>query len=88
MATICKNCAAQIIFDPKTQKVVCHTCGSSWDPQTVDVHEEFPDLQDFNEENEDADEIYKHFMACLAAGRSLSTDPKPPPIVSTAEIRV
>ncbi len=64
LATVCKNCAAQIIFDPKTQKVVCHTCGSSWDPQTVDVHEEFPDLQDFNEENEDADEIYKHFMAC------------------------
>ena len=45
MATVCKNCASQITFDPKTQKVVCHTCGSSWDPQTVDVHEEFPDLR-------------------------------------------
>ena len=64
MATLCKNCASPIVFDPKTQMVVCHSCGGSWDPQTVDVHEELPELMDSDEDTRNKDDIYKHFMAC------------------------
>ena len=64
MSTLCKNCAAPIVFDPKSQRVVCHSCDSSFDPQTVDVHEEFPDLQKVDEDKAHPDDLYKQFMAC------------------------
>ena len=62
MATLCKNCAAPLVFDPKTQKVVCHSCGTSFDPQTIDVHEEYPELSDVDQETKNT---YIHnYMAC------------------------
>ena len=36
MATLCKNCASPLTFDPVTQKVVCHTCGGAWDAEEVE----------------------------------------------------
>ncbi|MBO4688276.1 MAG: hypothetical protein J5636_07155 [Clostridiales bacterium] len=39
MATLCKNCAAPLVFDPLTQKVVCRSCGSSWDAEEVESRE-------------------------------------------------
>lgn len=62
MATLCKNCAAPIVFDPKTQKVVCHMCGGSWDPQKIDVHEEYPVLSDPDQKPEDPTTV--NYMAC------------------------
>ncbi len=39
MATLCKNCAAPLLFDPATQKVVCPACGSSWLAEEVESEE-------------------------------------------------
>lgn len=39
MATLCKNCATPLVFDPTTQKVVCPTCGSSWYAEEVESEE-------------------------------------------------
>ena len=39
MATLCKNCAAPLVFDPATQRVVCHSCGSSWTAEEVESSE-------------------------------------------------
>ena len=36
MATLCKNCGAPVVFDPVTQKVVCQTCGSSWEAEEIE----------------------------------------------------
>ena len=36
MATLCKNCAAPLVFDPATQRVVCRSCGSSWTAEEVE----------------------------------------------------
>lgn len=36
MATLCKNCAAPLVFDPLTQRVVCRSCGSSWTAEEVE----------------------------------------------------
>lgn len=36
MATLCKNCATPLVFDPNTQRVVCHTCGGSWTAEEVE----------------------------------------------------
>lgn len=39
MATLCKNCATPLVFDPLSQKVVCPTCGSSWYAEEVESEE-------------------------------------------------
>ena len=39
MATLCKNCATPLVFDPKTQKVVCPACGGAWDAEEVESTE-------------------------------------------------
>jgi len=62
MATICKNCASAIVFDPKTQKVVCHSCGSSWDPKTIEVNEEYPEMLEPDQETRN--EYTMNYMAC------------------------
>ena len=36
MATLCKNCAHALIFDPTTQKLVCNACGSSFAPEEIE----------------------------------------------------
>ena len=36
MATLCKNCGAPVVFDPVTQKVVCQTCGGSWEAEDIE----------------------------------------------------
>lgn len=38
MATVCKNCGAPVVFDPKIQKVVCNTCGSSWNAEDIEAY--------------------------------------------------
>ena len=39
MATLCKNCATPLIFDPAKQKVVCPSCGGAWDAEEVESNE-------------------------------------------------
>ena len=39
MATICRNCGYQLVFDPKTQKLECEACGSSFDATEVEAGE-------------------------------------------------
>ena len=36
MATLCKNCGSPVVFDPAKQKVVCQTCGASWDADEIE----------------------------------------------------
>ena len=36
MATLCKNCGAPVVFDPRTQKVLCRTCGSAWNAEDIE----------------------------------------------------
>jgi len=38
MATICRNCATPLVFDPGSQKVVCPTCGGSWNAEEVEAY--------------------------------------------------
>ena len=37
MITRCKNCAAKLVFDPKTQKLTCDKCGSQFKPEDFSV---------------------------------------------------
>ena len=39
MATLCKNCATPLVFDPTKQKVVCPSCGGAWDAEEVESTE-------------------------------------------------
>jgi DNA-directed RNA polymerase subunit RPC12/RpoP len=39
MATLCKNCATPLLFDPTKQKVVCPACGGAWDAEEVESTE-------------------------------------------------
>ena len=39
MATLCKNCATPLLFDPTKQKVVCPNCGGAWDAEEVESTE-------------------------------------------------
>ncbi|HBY32225.1 MAG TPA: hypothetical protein DEG74_00455 [Clostridiales bacterium] len=39
MATLCKNCATPLVFDPVKQKVVCPSCGGAWDAEEVESSE-------------------------------------------------
>ena len=36
MATLCKNCAHALVFDPRTQKLVCNSCGSTFAPEEIE----------------------------------------------------
>ncbi|MCR5615687.1 MAG: hypothetical protein K6F45_05930 [Saccharofermentans sp.] len=36
MATLCKNCAHALVFDPVSQKLVCDACGSSFKPEEIE----------------------------------------------------
>ena len=36
MATLCKNCAHALVFDPQTQKLECSYCGSRFKPEDVE----------------------------------------------------
>lgn len=42
MITQCKNCAGQLVFDPKNQMLVCDHCGSEFRPEEFDVSEKTP----------------------------------------------
>ena len=55
MATLCKNCAAPLVFDPATQRVVCRSCGSSFTAEEVES-----EAKAFDEDKRavDAAEIY------------------------------
>ena len=37
MATLCKNCAYGLVFDPASQRMVCEACGSSFLPEEVEA---------------------------------------------------
>ena len=36
MATLCKNCSHALVFDPRTQLLVCSSCGSSFKPEEIE----------------------------------------------------
>ena len=65
MATLCKNCAHALVFDPRTQLMVCSSCGSEFKPEEVES-EAKPYREDL--EAEDASEVYNSkeakFMDC------------------------
>ena len=42
MITQCKNCAGQLVFDPKKQMLVCDHCGSEFKPEEFDASEKEP----------------------------------------------
>ncbi len=76
MATLCKNCAAPLVFDPATQRVVCRSCGSSFtaeevesvakafaeDKHAVDANEVYG-IKD-EEDDLSFDEIKEEFIDC------------------------
>ena len=37
MATLCKNCGGAVVFDPKTQKMVCEFCGGMFLPEEIEA---------------------------------------------------
>lgn len=39
MATLCRNCATPLLFDPNSQRVVCRSCGSFWTAEEVESTE-------------------------------------------------
>lgn len=65
MITQCKNCAGQLVFDPKKQKLVCDHCGSEFKPEEFDVSEKIPLWE---QKAESMNDIYgtdsKEFMDC------------------------
>ena len=38
MATLCKNCGSNLEFNPKTKRVVCRFCGSSFQAEDVETY--------------------------------------------------
>ena len=46
MANTCKNCGASIIFHPAIQKVLCQSCGSTWEPEELVLDEEDVSVSD------------------------------------------
>ena len=36
MATLCKNCSHALVFDPRSQRLVCSSCGSSFTAEEVE----------------------------------------------------
>ena len=36
MATLCKNCSHALVFDPRTQLLVCSSCGSNFKPEEIE----------------------------------------------------
>ncbi len=36
MASLCKNCSHALVFDPKSQKLVCSSCGSTFLPEEIE----------------------------------------------------
>ncbi|MBO4927710.1 MAG: hypothetical protein J5379_05610 [Clostridiales bacterium] len=64
MVTLCPNCSAPVVFDPKTQKVICHSCSGSWDPQEFDLQKESVDLEETNADVSDIDDedVAAHFL--------------------------
>ena len=53
---VCPSCGANLKFDPKSQKMLCEFCGSSFDPKEFDVKEDAQE-QVFQEENPDTPEF-------------------------------
>jgi len=45
MATLCKNCAHALVFDPASQRMTCAACGSSFTPEEVE-----PDSKKFRQD--------------------------------------
>lgn len=65
MITQCKNCAGQLVFDPKKQRLVCDHCGSEFRPEEFTA-EEKESL--YAQKAESMNDIYgtdsKEFMDC------------------------
>ena len=65
MATLCKNCAHALVFDPRTQRLVCDSCGSTFAPEEIEseAKEYRQDLQ-----AETAEQVYgtaeEKYMDC------------------------
>ena len=55
MATLCKNCARALVFDPRTQRLVCSSCGSTFAPEEIEA-ESMPYREDM--EAVSAEEAY------------------------------
>lgn len=53
---VCPNCGANLKFDPKSQKMLCDFCESSFDPGQFNVEEDAQE-QVIQEENPDSDEF-------------------------------
>ena len=66
MATLCRNCATPLVFDPKSQKVICCSCNSAFDPAEIKVTVEGTDLRKVGKvlgEYID-DDVTEHYLNC------------------------
>lgn len=74
MATLCKNCAHALVFDPARQKLVCAGCGSTFFPEEVEsrakAYREDLDAESINEINgtDDKDLMDCYVYTCSECG--------------------
>lgn len=68
----CPGCASNIYFDSATQKLVCTSCGRSYDPMLFEISDSILDSlpSEFIEE----DEFTKHEITCNSCGASIIAD--------------
>ena len=66
MATLCKNCSHALIYDPQFKKLLCTTCGSTFEAEEVEAEaKEFRENESAtrcNETHVDAREIEEKFL--------------------------
>ncbi len=76
MATLCRNCATPLIFDPATQKVVCRSCGASWDAEEVESsdkqYQEKPSLVEGVDEGLKEEFIECYVYSCNSCGGEIN----------------
>ena len=66
MATLCRNCGAPVLFDPKSQKVICGSCNGAFDPADVKVTVEGTKLREVGKVLSEYidDEVTEHYLNC------------------------
>ena len=73
----CPSCGANLKFDPKSQRMLCDFCGSSFDPKDFDVTED-AEQQTYKVEDEQSDSFDTYdvtiFTCPQCGGELMSVD--------------